>query len=351
MARGEGEAKGALPYLAALELAGVTSESSETRLRTAEPTLRARYWEAVTLGDRAALRALAENEARSYYGGLARNDLSEAERPKSDPSPPIDLMGLAMRAGPLLDDPNFQSGVELLRAGVPAAAAEEFGHIDRTRFATAEGTEPLLLLAVSLAASGDARTAHAIAKTMLDGGSGVDAASLSPILQRALWQVAYPNAFRDLIDRWAKTYDVPPDLMQALMREESALDPEVLSAAGAVGLTQLMPATASLVAHKLGLGAVGAAELLSPETNIRLGTAYLGELLARYRGREVLAVAAYNAGEGAVDRWLQQKSADEPDAFVEDIPVAETRNYVKRVLSSEATYRSLYGGTTPVAAR
>jgi soluble lytic murein transglycosylase len=184
---------------------------------------------------------------------------------------------------------------------------------------------------------------------MLDGGAGTDATSLSPELQRVLWQVAYPNAFRDLIELWAKTYQVPPDLMQALMREESALDPEVLSAAGAIGLTQLMPATADRLAHKLGLGRVGLAELQSPDTNIRLGTAYLGELLARYKGREVLAVAAYNAGEGAVDRWLQQRNGESLDAFVEDIPVAETRNYVKRVLTSEATYRALYETTTPLA--
>jgi soluble lytic murein transglycosylase len=348
MARGAGDPRPALPYLTALELAGSTSAS---RLRAAEPTLRARYWEAVTVNDVPALRTLAQDEPRSYYGALARAKLPEGERPKPDPSPPLDLTALSIRAGALLDDPNFQSGVELLRVGLPSAAAEEFGRIDRSSLATPEGTEPLLLLAVSLAASGDARTAHAIAKTMLDGGSGVDATLLSPVLQQALWQVAYPNAFREAIERWAKAYDVPPDLMQALMREESALDPEVLSAAGAVGLTQLMPSTANLVAHKLGLGAVGAAELQTPETNIRLGTAYLGELLTRFHHQEVLAVAAYNAGEGAVDRWRQQRSAEETDAFVEDIPVAETRNYVKRVLSSEGTYRSLYGGSAPVAAR
>jgi len=241
--------------------------------------------------------------------------------------------------------------VELLRLGLPAAAAEELDRIDHAGLGEAHGGEPLLLLAICLQAAGDARSAHAIAKGMLEGGSGSNAASLGPSLQRLIWQVAYPNAYRDLIERWAKAYDVPPDLMQALMREESALDPLVLSAAGAVGLTQLMPATANRLAHKLGLGTVGLASLQIPETNVRLGTAYLGELLARYGGREALAVAAYNAGEGAVDRWLHQREGEALDVFVEDIPVAETRNYVKRVLTSEATYRALYGSAAPVAAR
>ena len=125
------------------------------------------------------------------------------------------------------------------------------------------------------------------------------------------------------------------------MREESALDPYVLSSAGAIGLCQLMPATGQRMARKLGLGRVSAQALQDPDLNIRLGAAYLGELLKRYDGRKPLAVAAYNAGEGAVDRWLSA-AGDEPlDAFVEDIPVAETRHYVKRVLTSEAVYRTL----------
>jgi soluble lytic murein transglycosylase len=351
MARSDGDGRSGVPYLAALEISGAAASASEGRLRAAEPTLRARYWEAVTLGDRDGLKTLAEDEPRSYYGRLALAALPEAERPKIGSSPGVDATTLSLRAGPLIDDPNFRTAVELLRMGLPAEAAEELERIDHAGLGAAHGGEPLLLLAVCLQAAGDSRSAHAIAKGMLDGGSGSNAASLAPILQRLVWQVAYPNAYRDVITRWAKVYGVPPDLMQALMREESALDPLVLSAAGAVGLTQLMPATASRLAHKLGLGPMGAVALQNPDINIRLGTAYLGELLARYGGREALAVAAYNAGEGAVDRWLQLREGEPLDVFVEDIPVAETRNYVKRVLTSEATYHALYGEAAPVAAR
>jgi soluble lytic murein transglycosylase len=351
IARADGDGRAGIPYLAALEVAGSSASASEGRLRAAEPTLRARYWQAVALEDRSGLRNLAEDEPWSYYGHLAFGALAEAERPKPSAAASVDTASLSLRAGPLLDDPNFLTAVELLQMGVPSAAAEELERIDRAGLGGAHGGEPLLLLAMAMDAAEDSRTAHAIAKTMLEGGSGSDAASLSPTLQRVIWQVAYPNAYRDLIEHWAKVYGVPPDLMQALMREESALDPLVLSAAGAVGLTQLMPATAERLAHKLGLGPVSLSSLQTAELNVRLGTAYLGELLARYKGREVLAVAAYNAGEGAVDRWMHQHDGEPMDAFVEDIPVAETRNYVKRVLTSEATYRALYGGAAPVARR
>jgi soluble lytic murein transglycosylase len=127
------------------------------------------------------------------------------------------------------------------------------------------------------------------------------------------------------------------------MREESALDPRVVSPAGAIGLTQLMLPTAQEVARKLRLGRVRRADLASPSLNIRLGSRYLGDLLRRYDGSVPLALAAYNAGGGAVGRWLGQRSGLELDEFVEEIPIEETRGYVKRVLRSYAAYRLLYG--------
>jgi soluble lytic murein transglycosylase len=140
------------------------------------------------------------------------------------------------------------------------------------------------------------------------------------------------------------------DLVQALMREESALDPRALSPAGAVGLTQLMPATAQQVARRAGMGKLGKNGLAEASTNIRLGSRYLGELIRRFDGQVPLGVAAYNAGPGAVSRWLDQRPGLELDEFVEEIPIEETRGYVKRVLRSYAAYRLLYGGDGQSAA-
>jgi soluble lytic murein transglycosylase len=130
------------------------------------------------------------------------------------------------------------------------------------------------------------------------------------------------------------------------MREESALDPRALSWAGALGLTQLMPATAKQVAQRLGIRGVNPRQLLDPDLNIRLGASYLGQLLKRFKGNRALALGGYNAGALAVDRWgHEEKPLDE---FVEEIPISETRGYVKRVLRTFNTYQLLYGRTRPV---
>jgi soluble lytic murein transglycosylase len=87
--------------------------------------------------------------------------------------------------------------------------------------------------------------------------------------------------------------------------------------------------------------------LTDPATNIRIGAAYLGQLLARYGRQPALALAAYNAGGGAVGRWLDARGALELDEFVEEIPIDETRGYVKRVLRTFAAYRLLSGEPRP----
>jgi soluble lytic murein transglycosylase len=162
--------------------------------------------------------------------------------------------------------------------------------------------------------------------------------------------VAYPRAFGELVQTHAPAAGVPPELLLALMREESALDPEAVSAAGAVGLTQLMLPTARAVARRLKAPAPDRAGLTEPATSIRIGSAYLGELLKRFDGSPALALAAYNAGENAVDRWRAAGPKLPLDEFVEEIPYDETRGYVKRVLRSYASYRLLSGGATARAA-
>jgi soluble lytic murein transglycosylase len=135
---------------------------------------------------------------------------------------------------------------------------------------------------------------------------------------------------------------VDPDLLQALMREESALDPKVISWAGAIGLTQLMLPTARAVAHQLHLRRPTMSALQDPALNLKLGAAYLGRLLARFDGNPFYALASYNAGPGAVNAWREAHPGIEVDEWVEEIPIAETRGYVKRVLRSYNTYHLLY---------
>jgi soluble lytic murein transglycosylase len=165
-----------------------------------------------------------------------------------------------------------------------------------------------------------------------------------------VWEATYPLPFRKLVERSARKAHVDPDLLQALMREESRFNPFAYSSTGAVGLTQLMPLTAARVAQRLHLeGPVDAQALRSPDLNIQIGGAYLGSLVHNL-GSIAFGVAAYNAGPLAVLRWIEARADSELDAWVEEIPFAETRDYVKRVLGSYAAYQLTYRGATSALA-
>ncbi len=168
----------------------------------------------------------------------------------------------------------------------------------------------------------------------------------SPTLYPTLC-LGYPLAHRRAIARAAELEDLDPLLLLALAREESALDPAIRSWAGAIGLTQLMPATASDMARRLHFGEVKPEQLSDPMLNARLGAHYLSWLVNRYKGQVGLAIPAYNAGQGAVDRWKRERGSLPLDEFVEDIPYKQTRDYVKRVLSSYQAYQYLYRRSSP----
>ncbi|MBI5071218.1 MAG: lytic transglycosylase domain-containing protein [Deltaproteobacteria bacterium] len=315
---------------------------------------RAAYWRARVLagrrqrGDVATARALwgmlVERYPADYYGLLARARLAEArgsEPPwKRLPEAEADLQ---FQAGELRADPHFRAGLWLLRVGQVRAASEELRAVDRALIlpGSAHFPDPLLLTAELLHRTGDHRAAHNLVRTA--GRQVLRQRPEGAILR--LWRIAYPPAWRDEVTRWAPPAGVPTDLLQAIMREESALDPAAVSGAGAVGLTQLMVPTAQQAARKLRLGrSIGVADLMDGPLNIRLGAVHLGDVLRRLGGSAPLAIAAYNAGEGQVRAWLRDRGTLPLDEFVEEIPIQETRGYVKRVLRSYAAYRLLYGG-------
>ncbi len=163
-----------------------------------------------------------------------------------------------------------------------------------------------------------------------------------------LWRVAYPMGYVPVIQSHAAG-SVDPYLVAALIREESLYDAKALSPAGAIGLMQLMPATA----RQLGGEGEDLGELrdvlFDSETNIRLGSRYLGTLVQRFSGNILHAVAAYNAGPAAVSSWVRRNGARDPEEFVELIPYRETRGYVKRVLRSYREYHRLQNGACAAA--
>ncbi len=324
----------------------------EQRFADADETYdveRARYWRARTLQERGEARAAAEifeqlavEHPATYYGLMARTMVGEVEPERLERvTPRLDFTGQERRepwplhVGDMEKDAHFLSAVELLRLGFPEAASSELLAIDRTSLPA----EPIRLIVHLLALAGDERGAHAVARVALRR----DLSGRITPETRPTWEVAYPNAFRELIEKHTASAGVEPDLLQALMREESALDPNALSWAGALGLTQLMPSTARAVARQLRLGRVTTRKLLDPDLNIRLGAHYLGSLLKRFSGHTAFAVGSYNAGPGAINRWRSERSGMELDEWVEEVPISETRGYIKRVLRSYNTYQLLYG--------
>ena len=143
---------------------------------------------------------------------------------------------------------------------------------------------------------------------------------------------------------------IEPALAHAVARQESEFDPRAVSSASARGLMQLLPRTARKVAKSIGLR-YRRDRLFDGRYNIRLGAAYLGQLIKNYRGSYILALAAYNAGPNRVIRWLRQngdprKGAVDPIDWVEGISISETRNYVQRVMENLQIYRRRLNGKT-----
>ncbi|KAF0221898.1 MAG: soluble lytic murein [Geobacteraceae bacterium] len=162
------------------------------------------------------------------------------------------------------------------------------------------------------------------------------------------WGIHYPLAYSEFVAKNAAKSGIPASLIYSIIRAESSFSPVALSPAGAVGLMQLMPATAAIVSQG-GTGSFDPDRLTQPAVNIDSGVRHLKDLLATYNGDLVCAVAAYNAGAGNVNRWRKNFGEKPADEFIENIPFAETREYVKKVLAGAEIYRRLYGLDTPPA--
>jgi len=168
---------------------------------------------------------------------------------------------------------------------------------------------------------------------------GWQAALLAPGDTRVL-RAIFPWPNRAAVEAEAQEFGVDALLLVALVRQESVFDVQALSPAGARGLAQLLPSTATLMARGLDV-AFYPDWITVPDLNLHLGAAHLAELLRRF-GRIDAAVAAYNAGPTPVRRWLERAGANDPDRFIELIPYPETRGYVRTLLRNRELYRALY---------
>ena len=302
---------------------------------------RAHYWKA-----RALERMGRADEAQTVYGQVAgewpmtyygqlsesrlRHPLPAGRQPRENRTNEA-INGPASSA--FLINTHFRKAGELSKLGLRREALEELLVVKEQY---ADQPQTLYALARHMQAMGDLESPIAIAKRHFR----------EPLERRrvsfdsTLWRMAYPAGYIPLIRRYAASH-VDPLLVAGIIREESLYNPEALSSVGAMGLMQLMPATANRIARRVGLAPMDRKDLLQGDMNVRLGVDYVGQLLHDYQGNLIRAVAAYNAGPAAVKRWIAKFGGRDPDEFVELISYRETRRYVKRVLTSYRIYHVL----------
>jgi len=234
----------------------------------------------------------------------------------------------------------FLRGVELARLGFGSAAGRELAQAGLST-SKAASDDDLWLAAVLYDRAGLWNLSHQVPRT---ADTAYKRSYPSGEAYRR-WALAYPLAFEPMVRAGAKAAQLPPELVLSIMREESGFSPGIESYANAVGLMQLILPTARAAgsAHKLK---VTREALRDPATNIKLGSTFLGFLHRTFQKVVPLAVAGYNAGEGAVYKWLRQYGAGHPqlqlDELIERIPYDQTRRYTKRVVSTFFTYSVLY---------
>jgi soluble lytic murein transglycosylase len=158
-----------------------------------------------------------------------------------------------------------------------------------------------------------------------------------PQFHHAVREITLPLRHEDIIRQQAADKGLDPSLIAAVIYAESRFRDGQTSAAGALGLMQLTPATARYIARQFVVD-----DLATPQVNIAYGAYYLRYLLSRYDGNEDFALAAYNAGEGNVDRWIANARAHDRALTTAAIPYAETRAYVRRVEAVRRDYRRAY---------
>ena len=296
---------------------------------SAQGTLRWQYWQARAelsspdIGGRESARVSFERLAseRDYYGHLAALWLGipGSLADQSTTIAPEKLLDLAAA-------PTAQRIYELRALGETLEARREWFQLIKP-FSNTE-----LRIAAALASQWHW---HDMAIATL-----AQAQAWDEVLER------FPRPYAERFTEAARTQGVPVTLAMAVARRESGFWTEARSPVGAQGLMQLMPRTAQSVAKSIDLDSPTDLVLTQADTNIKLGTAYLGQLLQRFNDNRVLALAAYNAGPSRAKKWYT--NSQPIDAFIEGIPFAETRAYVKAVLLYAAIYAQLNGLPEPL---
>jgi soluble lytic murein transglycosylase len=277
-----------------------------------------------------AFQNLAARFPGSLYGRMAKERMQSDQAlfshvSSSSPSSPSSSSG---KPPPL--PPELGLAQALAQAGLLADAQTEFEELrKRTR-----GSEDAQRIGAALQSLGAYDVAYVLAARNLWGAafSRKESAALS---------LLFPKAFEAEVLAASKTHQLPPALIWAVMRRESAFSTSALSHANARGLMQIIPPTGQHIAKQLHMTLSNPDELFAPALNISFGSWYLKKLVERF-GHLAPAIASYNAGPKAVVRWLDARGKLPLDEWIEEIPFRETRNYVKQVLPDVYAFMEMY---------
>lgn len=161
-------------------------------------------------------------------------------------------------------------------------------------------------------------------------------------VQDILKKNIYPNKYEGYVESYSQKYNVEKNLVFAIIKAESNFDENAISNKGATGLMQIMPSTANEIAKNIKID-YNEIDLKKADTNINIGVKYISILIEKYGNKEV-ALAAYNAGTGNIDNWIEKGIIKKDGTDIENIPYKETNNYVRKILRDYKIYMNLYGG-------
>lgn len=151
----------------------------------------------------------------------------------------------------------------------------------------------------------------------------------------------YPTKYSQYVEKYADEYKIDKYMVYAIIKAESNFNENAKSASNAIGLMQIMETTAIETANKMGLD-VNEEDLFEPDLNIKIGLKYFADLLKTYDNNYALAIIAYNAGIGNVDKWIAEGIIEEDAKDLENVPFKETNNYVRKILRDYQIYKELY---------
>jgi len=285
-----------------------------------------RYWRAIALlrehrPDEAATMLTSLAGERSYYGFLAADQLGQSYSLRNDTVVP-DEAAIAALAG----RHDLIRARELYLVGQDGRGRSEWDAVVRD-------FEPQQKMQAAILAHRWGWHSRAIAA----------AASVGDFDDLSL---RYPLPFQHTFQQYSAEASIPLTWAYGVARSESLFMRDVRSRAGAIGLMQLMPSTGRKVAKQIQLPYSGLNTLTDPGSNIRLGTTYLSQMAQRFGGNRILATAAYNAGPRRVEAWLPATGAVDARVWIENIPLDETRQYVRRVLEAETIFHWRMTGQT-----